>query len=66
MKEKVYEIIKKSGKNGIRLRDIGFCANTWHVNCLEPVHELIDEGRVYGKQIGHGWEAYIKYYVKEV
>lgn len=63
MKNKVYEAIKKSGENGIRLRDIGYCCNVWHVSCLEYVTELIEEGKVYGKTIGHGWDAYIKYYV---
>lgn len=62
MKDKIYEIIKRSGSNGIRLRDIGFCAGVWHCSCLGPVCELIDEGKVISKTIGHGWEAYIKYY----
>jgi predicted transcriptional regulator len=66
MKAKIYEAIKKSGKNGIRLRDIGYYCNVWHVSCLEYVAELVEEGKVYGKTIGHGWQAYIKYYVKEV
>lgn len=65
MKEKIYEAIKKSGENGIRLRDIGHYCNVWHCSCLEYVCELMDEGKVYGKTIGHGWQAYIKYYVKE-
>ena len=64
MKEKVYEAIKKSGKHGIRLRDIGRHCNVWHVSCLEYVYELINEGRVESKTIGHGWQAYIKYYAK--
>lgn len=62
MKDKIYEIIKRSGKNGIRLRDIGFCAGVWHCSCLGPVCELMEEGKVISKTIGHGWEAYIKYY----
>lgn len=66
MKTKVYEVIKKSGKNGIRLRDIGFVVGAWHCGLLEYVSELVDEGKVYGKIIGHGWQAYIKYYAKEV
>lgn len=66
MKDKVYEAIKKSGKNGIRLRDIGYRCNVWHVSCLEHVVELMNENKVYCKTIGYGWEAYIKYYVKEV
>ena len=65
MKEKVYEVIKQSGKAGIRLRDIGRRVGVWHVKCLAPVCDLIDEGRVVSKTIGHGWEAYIKYYVTE-
>lgn len=65
MKEKVFEAIKKSGKHGIRLRDIGHYCNCWHVMCLDYVHELIDEGKVEGKVIGAGWTAYINYYVKE-
>lgn len=65
MKEKIYEVIKQSGKAGIRLRDIGRRVGMWHVNCLADVYELIDEGRVVSKTIGQGWEAYIKYYVKE-
>lgn len=65
MKEKVFEAIKKSGKYGIRLRDIGHYCNCWHVMCLDYVHELIDEGKVEGKTIGAGWQAYIKYYAKE-
>lgn len=65
MKEKVFEAIKKSGKNGIRLRDIGHYCNCWHVSCLEYVYELINEGKVKSKTIGTGWQAYIKYYVKE-
>lgn len=64
MKEKIYEAIQKAGKNGIRLRDIGYYCNCWHCSCLEYVHELIDEGKVEGKTIGAGWQAYIKYYVK--
>ena len=64
MKEKVYEAIQKAGKNGIRLRDIGYYCNCWHCSCLEHVSALIDEDKVVGKTIGHGWEAYIKYYVK--
>lgn len=66
MKTKVYEAIKKSGKNGIRLRDIGYHCNVWHVSCLEYVVELMNENKVYCKTIGYGWGAYIKYYVKEV
>lgn len=65
MKEKVFEAIKKSGKNGIRLRDIGHYCNCWHCSCLEYVAELVEEGKIYGKTIGKGWEAYIKYYVTE-
>ena len=65
MKEKVFEAIKKSGENGIRLRYIGHYCNCWHINCLDYVHELIDEGKVYGKTIGRGIEAYIKYYEKK-
>lgn len=65
MKEQVFEAIKKSGKRGIRLRDIGYYCNCWHVSCLEYVHELINEGRVEDKTIGAGWMAYINYYVKE-
>ena len=45
MKEKVFEAIKKSGKYGIRLRDIGHYCNCWHVMCLDYVHELVDEGK---------------------
>ena len=63
MKEKVYEAIRRSGKNGIRLRDIGYHCGCWHVLCLEHVYALMDEGKVVSKTIGHGWEAYIKYYV---
>lgn len=65
MKNKVYEAIQKSGKNGIRLRDIGYVVGAWHCGLLEYVAELIEEGKVYGKTIGRGWQAYIKYYVKE-
>lgn len=65
MKEQVFEAIKKSGKNGIRLRDIGYVVGAWHCGLLPYVAELVDEGKVYGKQIGHGWQAYIKYYVTE-
>ena len=65
MKTKVYEAIQKAGKNGIRLRDIGFYCNAWHCGLLVYVSELIEEGKVYGKTIGHGWEAYIKYYLTE-
>ena len=63
MKEKVFEAIRRSGKNGIRLRDIGHYCGCWHVLCLEHVYVLMDEGKVTSKIIGHGWEAYIKYYV---
>ena len=63
MKEEVFEAIRRSGKNGIRLRDIGHYCNCWHVLCLEHVYDLMDEGKVTRKTIGHGWEAYIKYYV---
>ena len=63
MKEKVYEAIRRSGKNGIRLRDIGYHCNCWHVLCLEHVYALMNEGKVVSKTIGHDWEAYIKYYV---
>lgn len=65
MKEQVYEVIKRAGKNGVRLCDIGRRVGVWHVKCLVPVCDLMDEGRVVSKTIGHGWEAYIKYYVKE-
>jgi hypothetical protein len=65
MKEKVFEAIKKSGKHSIRLRDIGHYCDCWHVMCLDYVHELVDEGKVEGKIIGAGWQAYIKYYIKE-
>ena len=66
MKEKVYEVIKKSGKNGIRLRDIGYYCDCWHCSCLGYAIELAKEGRVYSRTIDRGWEAYIKYYAKEV
>lgn len=65
MKEQVFEAIKKSGKNGIRLRDIGFYLNVWHVNLLDDCLALVQEGKIYAKTIGHGWQAYIKYYVTE-
>jgi hypothetical protein len=65
MKEQVYEAIKKSGKNGIRLRDLGFYLNVWHVNLLDDCLDLVKEGKIYAKTIGHGWQAYIKYYVTE-
>ena len=65
MKEKIYEAIKKSGKNGIRLRDLGFYLNVWHVNLLDDCLALVQEGKIYAKTIGHGWQAYIKYYVTE-
>lgn len=65
MKEKVYEAIRRSGKNGIRLRDIGYHCDCWHCGLLPYVIELMEEGRVYERTIGHGWEAYIKYYVTE-
>ncbi|MBO5810502.1 MAG: hypothetical protein J6R32_06700 [Bacteroidales bacterium] len=65
MKEKIYEAIKKSGKNGIRLRDLGFYLNVWHVNLLDDCLDLVKEGKIYAKTIGHGWQAYIKYYVTE-
>lgn len=66
MKEKVYEAIKKAGKNGIRLRDIGFHCGVWHCSCLGPVLELEKEDKVSEKTIGTSWEAYIKYYAKEI
>lgn len=62
MKEKVYKAIQRSGNNGIRLRDIGYVVNAWHCGLLEYVSELIQEKKIYGKIIGHGWQAYIKYY----
>ena len=65
MKEKVYEAIRRSGKNGIRLRGIGYHCGCWHVLCLEYVCNLMDEGKVVSKTIGCGWGAYIKYYVTE-
>lgn len=64
MKEQVFEAIQKSGENGIRLRDIGYYCHCWHCKCLDWVSELLNEGRIYGKTIGTGVEAYIKYYVK--
>ena len=66
MKEKVYEAVKKSGEDGIRLRDIDYYCNCWHGSCLEYVSELIKEDKVVGKIIDHEWGAYIKYYVKEM
>ena len=65
MKEKVFEAIKRAGANGIRLRYIGSYVGVWHPHCLPSVTELLAEGRIYERTIGRGWEAYIKYYVKE-
>ena len=62
MKEKVYKAIQRSGSNGIRLRDIGSVVHAWHCGLLKYVNELIQEKKIYGKVIGSGWQAYIKYY----
>lgn len=66
MKIKVYEAIKKSGENGIRLRDIGYVVKEWHCGLLPYIAELMEEGKITSKTVGRGWQAYIKYYVKEV
>lgn len=65
MKEMVYKAIQKSGKRGMRLRELGWALNVWHCSLLNYVVELENEGLIYSKTIGHGIEAYIQYYAKE-
>lgn len=65
MKEKIYEVVRKYGKNGIRLRTIGSILGVWHCGLIGDIYELIDEGKLEVKTIGQGWDAYNKYYIKE-
>ena len=45
MKEKILEILNNH-PSGLRLREIGSYAGTWHCNLISPIHELEKEGKV--------------------
>lgn len=45
MEEQILEVLRQHPM-GLRLREIGGYLGTWHINLVEPLHNLLQEGKV--------------------